>query len=234
MIVPKNSSLQRRQLNLLQSSIHSIRTLANSNNNGKILSNTLTKANNTRYNFRNRQYYNRCNSYSTLFNKKNDTNEETKNKILKSKPQNNNTILYNYPLLQPRQQQKRNLAISSYLPEFMQQYTIWGGSAILLKTLHMNGTIPYWACISISSITVRSLLFPLVVQSAHVSARFATVAPEVQFLITMYQQNNAKLKQEKANGRELRNNLKETLGALRNIYKFHKISPFAPFKVKLI
>jgi len=49
----------------------------------------------------------------------------------------------------------------------------------------------------------------------------------------MYQQNSAKLKQQ-GKKKELRDNFKGTWMGLSNIYKYHKISPFAPFKSPMI
>ena len=125
--------------------------------------------------------------------------------------------------------QVRNL---SMLPEFMQNFTIWGGSGYVLKTIHMNGVIPYWACVSITNIAIRTSLLPLVIDGAKTSIKFASVAPEVQFLMTMFQKEMVTLKEGGAGPEQRKKHFWMNFSTLRQIYKIHGINPFAVFKVR--
>lgn len=115
------------------------------------------------------------------------------------------------------------------IPEFAQHYTVWGASGYLLTTLHMNGTVPYWACFSITNILVRTSLLPLVYHSAQTAARFGKVAPEVQFLVTLFQKDLKQQKREGASFGEQWTLFRLTMQTLGGIYKLHKIHPMAIF-----
>jgi len=93
----------------------------------------------------------------------------------------------------------------------------------------MNGTIPYWACFSITNVLVRTSLIPLVLHSAHTAARFGKVAPEVQFLVTLYQKDLKKQRDEGATFGEQWMLTRITMQTLGGIYKLHKIHPLAIF-----
>jgi Preprotein translocase subunit YidC len=123
--------------------------------------------------------------------------------------------------------------ISDVLPEFIKQYSIWGGSAIILKTFH-GQNIPYWASMSLTNILVRSSLFPLVIQGAKTSVRFANVAPEVQFLISCYTRDAKTLKDANAPPSQRMELLVATWQSLRGIYKLHKVNPFDVLKSPLM
>lgn len=123
--------------------------------------------------------------------------------------------------------------ISDVLPEFMKQYSIWGGSAIILKTFH-GLNIPYWACMSLTNILVRTSLFPLVIQGAKTSVRFSNVAPEVQFLISCYTRDAKTLKDANAPPSQRMELLVATWQSLRGIYKLHKVNPFDVLKSPLM
>ena len=118
---------------------------------------------------------------------------------------------------------------SSWIPEFAQHISVWGASGWVLKTIHMNGTIPYWACFSITNIMVRTSLIPFVLHSAHTAARFAKVAPEVQFLVTMYQKDLARQRQEGGTFGEQWMLTRITMQTLGGLYKLHNIHPLAIF-----
>jgi len=131
---------------------------------------------------------------------------------------------------QNSQQQIRSF---SMLPDVLQNFSIWGGSGYVLKTIHMNGVIPYWACVSITNIGVRTSLLPLVIDGAKTSIKFASVAPEVQFLMTMFQKEMVTLKEGGANPEQRKKHFWMNFSTLRQIYKIHGINPFAVFKVSL-
>lgn len=97
----------------------------------------------------------------------------------------------------------------------------------------MNGVIPYWACFSITNVLVRTSLIPLVLHSAHTAARFAKVAPEVQFLVTIFQQDLQKQKKEGASFGEQWMLTRQAMQTLGGIYKIHDIHPLALFKSPL-
>jgi membrane protein insertase Oxa1/YidC/SpoIIIJ len=180
---------------------------------------------------------------------KNNNNNNNSHRIrtlvsIPSLHNNNNHYYYDlYP--QQKQRQQRYMSSSSWLPEALSSYSlpsIWGGSGYILKALHMdNGTtflslgIPYGACFAILSIVVRCALFPLVLQGAHTSARFAKVVPEIQFLMTLFTNDWKQLRQRKDSTwvekyALLRTNF-QTLSAL---YKLHNIRPLAVFYSPLL
>lgn len=120
------------------------------------------------------------------------------------------------------------------VPEFAQHWTVWGGSGIILKTIHHDGAVPYWACMAITNILVRSSLIPLVIQSAHTSSRFAKVAPEVQFLLTIFQRDMKGLRERSESPVTQFLVMKATWQTLSALYKVHKIHPFAVFRSPLM
>lgn len=124
-------------------------------------------------------------------------------------------------------------AITDLIPEFAKQYSIWGGSAIILKTLHAQN-IPYWGCMSLTNIFVRSSLLPLVIKGAKTSARFANVAPEVQFLVSSYTRDTKTLKDGNAAPSQRLELLVATWQSLRGIYKLHGVNPFDVLKSPLM
>ena len=120
------------------------------------------------------------------------------------------------------------------VPEFAKHWTVWGGSGILLRAIHHDGLVPYWACMATTNIIVRSSLVPLVIQSAHTSTRFARVAPEVQFLVTIFQKDMKSLKEKNATPVEQYALMRATYQTLRGLYKLENIHPFAVFKVRSV
>ena len=120
------------------------------------------------------------------------------------------------------------------LPEFAQNWSIWGGSGHLLRFLHHDGAVPYWACMSLTNVVVRTSLIPLVLQSAHTQTRVAPVAPELQFLITMFQNDMKKLKAGHSSPAERYALVRMTHQTIKKIYSLHKIHPFAVFKSPLM
>ena len=129
--------------------------------------------------------------------------------------------------LRASQQQSRQ--ISTMLPEVFQSFSIWGGSGVLLKAFHMDGLVPHWACFSLINILVRVTLFPLVIYSAHTAARFGKVAAEIQFLVSIFQNDYKATKASGADGRTLTALLRMGLQSLRGVYKLHNINPLAAF-----
>jgi len=124
-------------------------------------------------------------------------------------------------------------AITDLIPEFAKQYSIWGGSAIILKTLHAQ-KIPYWACMSLTNIFVRTSLLPLVINGAKTSARFANVAPEVQFLVSNYTRDIKKLKDGNAPPSSKLQLLIATWQSLTGIYKLYGVNPLNVLKSPLM
>lgn len=120
-------------------------------------------------------------------------------------------------------------SVTSYLPEFAQHFTIWGASGYILTSLHSFHDIPYWACFSITNILVRTSLLPLVYHSAHTAARFAKVAPEVQFLVTIFQQDLKRQKQEGASFGQQWTLIRLTMQTLGGLYQLHRVHPMHIF-----
>ena len=124
-------------------------------------------------------------------------------------------------------------SVTDILPEFFKHYSIWGGSGIILKTLHAQN-IPYWGCMSLTNVMVRSSLVPLVIKGAKTSAKFANVAPEVQFLTSSYINDAKKLKDSNAPPSHRLNLLMATGKTLRGIWKLHGVNPLDVFKSPLM
>ena len=112
----------------------------------------------------------------------------------------------------------------------MKQYSVWGGSAFILKTFHSQN-IPYWGCMSLTNILVRSSLVPLVIKGAKTSAQFSNVAPEVQFLISSYVNDAKKLKDANAPPSQRLELLIATWKTLRGIWKLNGVNPLDVMKV---
>jgi len=122
----------------------------------------------------------------------------------------------------------------SWLPEAIQNFSIWGGTGVALKTFHYDGVVPYWACFALMSTTLRIALVPLVVHSAKTAARFAKVAPELQFIITLFQNDLKKMRAEGKPMIEKRRLFLQNLQTVRSVYKLHNINPLLVFVSPLL
>jgi membrane protein insertase Oxa1/YidC/SpoIIIJ len=117
----------------------------------------------------------------------------------------------------------------SWLPEAVQNFSIWGGTGYALKVFHFDGAVPYWACFAFMSTALRTALLPMVVHSAKTSARFAKVAPELQFIVTLFQSDLKKMRAEGKSLFEQRQLFLQNLQTVRTIYKLHNINPLVVF-----
>lgn len=108
---------------------------------------------------------------------------------------------------------------------FSASHSIWGWSGLLLNFLHIDGIIPLWACMSIVSLMVRISLIPLVIRGARTSIQFASVAPEVRFLLLIFLKDLRKLKKENKSISEVVALFRINWRTLNKIYKLHNISP---------
>ncbi len=104
-------------------------------------------------------------------------------------------------------------------------------SGILLKTFHAQN-VPYWGCMSLTNVMVRSSLVPLVINGAKTSAKFANVAPEVQFLMSSYVNDAKKLKDANAPPSQKLELLIATWKTLRGIWKLNGVNPIDVMKVR--
>jgi YidC/Oxa1 family membrane protein insertase len=123
--------------------------------------------------------------------------------------------------------QKR--CVSSWLPEIVQDYSIWGGTAHAIKALHMDGAVPYWACFALMNVALRTALIPMVIYTARTSARFAKVAPELQFIVTLFQNDLKKMRAEGKSLYEQRHLFQQNMTTVGSIYKLHNINPLTVF-----
>ena len=121
-------------------------------------------------------------------------------------------------------------SVTEILPEFVKQYSVWGGSGIILKTFH-GQNVPYWGCMSLTNILVRTSLVPLVIKGAKTSARFGNVAPEVQFLMSSYIRDAKKLKDANARPSQRLELLIATWKTLLGIWKLNGVNPLDVMKV---
>ena len=118
--------------------------------------------------------------------------------------------------------------------------TLYGLSGLLLQSFHTHLYLPYWASISLLSVVVRTSLIPTVIQSARTSVRFSKVAPEVQYLISMFMNDFKKLKMQSSGNlggwrdttKEQMYLVKYTLITLRGVFKLHEVNLMDFFKVK--
>ena len=120
--------------------------------------------------------------------------------------------------------------MSSWLiPEFMQDFSIWGGTGVAIHSLHSTVGLPYWACFSTMNFMLRASLIPLVVYGAQTAARYAKVAPEVQFIVTLFQNDLKKMRAEGKSLYEQRYLFLQNIQTVRGIYKLHNINPLTVF-----
>ena len=125
------------------------------------------------------------------------------------------------------------------IPEFMRHFSIWGGTATVLKGFHAQN-LPYWGGICYTNIMVRTTLLPLVVQGTKTAAEMGKVAPEVQFLFTNYIQDAKKLRQnakfQLPDGTEITKYklMIMTADAYWALYKKEKLTPFDTLKSPLM
>jgi membrane protein insertase Oxa1/YidC/SpoIIIJ len=128
--------------------------------------------------------------------------------------------------------QRRHMSI---LPD-----AIWGGAGYMISTFHSSPlSPPYWACMSLCAITVRTALIPVVLQGARTSAKFASVAPEVQFLMSLFQQDRHLLMQDKSlplAEKPMRNRQLNFafLRNMRSLYKKNNVNPLGIFTAPLL
>ena len=123
--------------------------------------------------------------------------------------------------------------MTEILPEFAKNISIWGGSGHVIKTFHSYG-IPYWGCMSLTNVVVRTSLVPLVIQGAKTSAAIGKVAPEVQFLMTNYTRDAQTLKAKNASPSQRLELLIAMWQSLKGVYKLHNVNPFAILKSPLM
>ena len=79
--------------------------------------------------------------------------------------------------------------LTSYLPptpDFITNATIWGGTGLLLINFHTYLHLPYWACISLTNICIRSAMLPIAINGAKTSVKFGRISPEVQYVLTNF------------------------------------------------
>lgn len=113
-------------------------------------------------------------------------------------------------------------------------FTIWGASGFLIQTFHGNGTVPYWACMVLTGVMVRTAIVPVFIKGARASANFAKVAPEVQYAISFWRNDTKRLKMTGGTSKEQTALMKMTLQTLRTIFKIHKVNLFDIFKSPLL
>mmetsp|Transcript_6790 Transcript_6790/g.15385 ORF Transcript_6790/g.15385 Transcript_6790/m.15385 type:complete len:548 (-) Transcript_6790:44-1687(-) len=119
-------------------------------------------------------------------------------------------------------------SIASWAPDFMQDFSVWGGTGVVLKSLHTMG-LPYWTSFSAMNFMLRASLLPLVIYGAQTASRYAKVAPEIQFIITLFQNDLKKMRAEGKSLLEQRYLFLQNLETVRSIYKLHSINPLTVF-----
>lgn len=128
-------------------------------------------------------------------------------------------------------------------PEVLANATIWGGTGLLLTNFHTYLHLPYWACIALTNVCVRSAMIPIAVQGARTQVRYGSVSPEVQYLITSftndmkllgaagrYSQEGSFAWTQASRGRMRM--IYTTLSTLRGVFKLNQINLLDIFKVR--
>jgi len=125
--------------------------------------------------------------------------------------------------------QIQHRTVADWLPEVVQNFSIWGYSGALLKAIHSYTGLPYWACFATISIGVRTALFPLVLYAAQTASRFAKIAPDVQFQVALFQRDMKQYREMKAKLPQILFLMRTNLTTLASTYKLHDIHPFSIF-----
>lgn len=113
--------------------------------------------------------------------------------------------------------------------EVLQDFSMWGGTGAVIKSLHSDLGLPYWSCFAVMNVMVRTALLPIVIYGAHTAARYAKVAPEIQFILTLFQNDLKKLRAEGKSLTEQRFLFTQNLQTVGSIYKLHQINPLTVF-----
>ena len=127
-------------------------------------------------------------------------------------------------------------------PAILADATVWGATGILLTNFHTHLHLPYWACISLTNVLIRSAMIPVAVRGARTSVKFGTISPEVQYLITTFtndmktlnfrgrwsQEGSYAAMQTFAGKRQL---ITATLSTLRSLFLLKKVNLLDIFKV---
>lgn len=129
-------------------------------------------------------------------------------------------------------------------PEYLTNATIWGATGLLLTNFHIYLHLPYWACISLTNVCVRSAMIPIAIRGAKTSVKFGNISPEVQYLITNFTNDMRALKmrgimsqvgsftrQQSERGQRLI--IKTTWQSLRGLFRMNKVNLLDIFKVRL-
>ena len=138
--------------------------------------------------------------------------------------------------------------LTSYLPptpDFITNATIWGGTGLLLVNFHTHLHLPYWACISLTNICIRSAMLPIAINGAKTSVKFGKISPEVQYVLSnftsgmktlkianMFSQEGSFKSQQTMRGQmEV---LTKSLSTLRGLFKLNQVNLFDVFKSPLL
>jgi membrane protein insertase Oxa1/YidC/SpoIIIJ len=136
--------------------------------------------------------------------------------------------------------------LSSYLPpapDLLANATLWGATGLLLTNFHAHLHLPYWACIALTNVVVRSSMIPVAVNGARTQVRLGSVSPEVQYLATSFTNDMSTLGRMArgggggGKGDQMYNRgrlllVKTTMETMRGIYRMKDINPLAIFKVR--
>lgn len=109
----------------------------------------------------------------------------------------------------------------------------WGATAHILNTLHPLG-IPYWACMSLTNIGVRTLLLPVVYAGAKTAVESSKAAPEIQFIFSTFIRDADTLKKANASPSARLTLLTATFQSMKAAWKIYKVNPLDTFKSPLL
>lgn len=126
-------------------------------------------------------------------------------------------------------------------PEFLADATIWGGTGFLLANFHTHLHLPFWACIALTNVCIRSAMIPVALRGARTQVKFGTISPEVQYLITSFTADMKALRgrgmfSQEGSFRRMQSErgqaglIRITWKSLRGLFKVHKINLMDIFK----
>lgn len=138
--------------------------------------------------------------------------------------------------------------VSSYLPntpEFVANASFWGATGILLTNFHTHLHLPYWSCICLTNVCIRSAMLPVVINGAKTQVRFGKISPEIQFILSTFQREFRDLRQRSSSsvvGSMMQQMLREgerraittNLQTLRGLFKLNQVNLLDMFKSPML
>ena len=128
-------------------------------------------------------------------------------------------------------------------PPYLADATIWGATGLLLTNFHLYLHLPYWACISLTNVSIRAAMIPIAIRGAKTQIKFGNISPEVQYLISNFTNDMKALRARGAWSGEGSFSKRQseqgqfrviysTVSSLRGLFKLNGVNLFDIFKVR--